>query len=90
MNRRHLSWKTKTANVREAMAHGTWKHGEMDPGAKLTEADIREIRLLYGELNQYELAEKFGVRQQQISRIINRKQWAWVDNAAARLLGPGE
>jgi len=47
--------------------------------AKLTEASVLEIRALAGTgLLQREIAERFGVRQNLISRIINRKIWCHI------------
>jgi hypothetical protein len=46
--------------------------GERNPAAKLSNAEVEEIRSLYasGKFLQIELAVKFGVRFQQISRIV--------------------
>lgn len=79
MNQKHLSWKTRTGNVADAIAHGTWKRGAMDPNAKLDEDDVREIRRLAVSTPQQELAERYGVHQAHISKIVNRVEWAWVD-----------
>lgn len=79
MNQNHLSWKTRVGNVADAIAHGTWNHGEKVPQSKLTEADVREIRALAPTTYQRVLAERFGVHQGQISRIIRRLEWAWLD-----------
>lgn len=79
MNPKHLSWKTRIGNVADAVAHGTWNHGESVPQSKLTEEMVREIRSLAGTLDQYEIAARFGVNQAQISRIIRRKAWASVE-----------
>jgi len=48
----------------------------------LTAEDVREIRRLYRDQDrkQTALAEQFGVSQGQISRIINRKRWAGVQD----------
>lgn len=51
--------------------------GEKANGAKLTAADVLEIRRAYsvGEQNQVQLAAKFGVRQTNIAAIIGRHTW---------------
>jgi len=51
----------------------------MDPNAKLNEDKVRQIRALAGSMSQREIAKLFSVNQQQISRVITRTQWAWVD-----------
>lgn len=79
MTPRHLSWKTPVENMGDAIAHGTWNHGESVPCAKLTEGDVREIRRLAGSMSQQHIADRFGVQANNISRIIARKRWAWLD-----------
>ncbi len=48
--------------------------GEKNGYAKLTDAQVREICRVYdaGEADQYELADRFGVWQMTISRIVRR------------------
>lgn len=79
MNPIHLSWKTRTGNVADAIVHGTWNHGETVHSAKLTEADVLEIRRLAGTMLQREIGQMFGVGENTISRIIARKRWGWLD-----------
>lgn len=79
MNPRHLSWKTRKENAADAKRHGTWNHGEKVPQSKLTESDVRKIRRMGRSVNQYAVAQRFGVDQAQVSRIINRKAWAWLE-----------
>lgn len=54
--------------------------GESHANAKMTNAVVKEMRYLYssGQLNQRELAEKFGVSQSNVSRALTGKQWAHV------------
>lgn len=51
--------------------------GERQWRAKLKSFQVVEIRKLYnlGKLNQREIGLKFGVRQDSISRIINKLRW---------------
>lgn len=44
-------------------------------GTKLTTEDIATIRALAGGLSQTQIAQRFGVRQGHISRIINGTRW---------------
>ncbi len=43
--------------------------------AKLTHAQVKEIRDLYRGVTQAELAERYGVTQAAISRIVTKKNW---------------
>jgi hypothetical protein len=54
--------------------------GEAVTTAKLTEQQVRDIRERYasGGINQYQLADEYGVTQVLISRIIRRKVWRHV------------
>ncbi len=53
------------------------KQGEKNYRAKLTKVDILDIRKEYtkGGITQKKLGERYGVRQDTISSIINRKRW---------------
>lgn len=54
-------------------------HGTSHGNAKLTDDDIREIRLRYSQgVTQVKLAEQFGTNQRNISRIVRRVAWAHV------------
>jgi hypothetical protein len=76
VTKRHLSWKTRSGNMEDARAHGTTSRGARNCQAKLTEADVSEIRKLRGKLLQREIAEKFGVGRATISLIHSGKLWA--------------
>lgn len=52
--------------------------GENQPGSKLTEEAVREIRQLAGIHPQRVLAARFGVSGPTISDAINRKTWRHV------------
>lgn len=55
--------------------------GEKSPNAKLTTAQVREIRSLWatGEHTQKQLSVAFGVSDVLISMIVNRKSWKHVN-----------
>lgn len=83
----NLRWDTRSANNLDAMAHGTWKkpplldrRGEAHPSARLTEAQVIEIRRAYaaGGVTQAKLGAKFSVDPSTISDIIRGKRWAHV------------
>jgi DNA-directed RNA polymerase specialized sigma subunit len=50
--------------------------GKRHPNSKLTEKEVKLIRLLYGtDLTQKELASMFGVSRSSIDAIVNRRTW---------------
>ncbi len=78
-NKRHVSWKTRSGNMADAIDAGTWLHGEAHPSALLTEDDVKEIRRLRGEVLQTDLADRYGVHRSTISAVQNRVSWDWLD-----------
>ncbi len=42
----NLEWGTRLENIHDKWRHGTMSRGETQPNAKITEADVREIRRL--------------------------------------------
>lgn len=66
INPEHLEIVTIAENVRRG------KSGKLSYGA------VSKIRELYatGLWRQHQLAKKFGVGQDQISRIVNKKRWS--------------
>jgi predicted DNA-binding protein (UPF0251 family) len=57
--------------------HPEMVQGERNGRARLTGADVLEIRRLYaaGGIRQVDLAKRFGVPQVHISRIVLRQSW---------------
>jgi HNH endonuclease/NUMOD4 motif len=53
------------------------QHGEHNPMAKLTEAQVSEIRRLHDEegFAQRSIAEHFGVRRETIGKILRGERW---------------
>ena len=82
VTRKHLVWKTVQENNWDKDAHGTRVRGESHPDAKLTEADVIEIRrrAANGEA-QCHLAEEFAVGKSTMHSIVTGKTWRY-------LLGP--
>lgn len=54
--------------------------GSKNKNAKLIESDVLEIRRLYSTklFTQKEIGEKYGVAEQTIGNIINRRKWGHV------------
>jgi hypothetical protein len=79
----HLELGTQLDNVRDCVARGRFKvnagnlKGEMCSWSKLTEEDVVEIRRIYSlkKLSQPQISKMYGVCQQQVSDIVNRKRW---------------
>lgn len=82
VNPRHLFLGTNLDNRRDSIAKGRFRvgRGERHRSAKLTEAQVREIRQRR-ELGdrQEALAAEFGVSGCAISNIHRRKTWAHVE-----------
>ena len=80
----NLEYVTRSENAKHALRMGLRKFvpsrriGEELHSAKLTESEVREIKQLYskGGLRQRDIAEKYGVKQSAISRIVNGKRWS--------------
>jgi len=75
----NLEYVTPKGNIRHAIALGLHPGGsppgEKNPGAKLTDIEVIEIRRLYTEgFTQTALGKQFGVSQQQIGKIVRRER----------------
>jgi len=75
VNPRHLRWATYAENEADKKLHGTDNTGERNGQAKLTTAQVAEIRQLVGKLVGYEIAKRFGVSQATVSEIKHNKMW---------------
>lgn len=75
-NPTHLYDGTHRDNARDAFARGQLARGERNGQAKLTEAQVAEVRRLYGQgVGPRELAERFGVHRQTIRLVIRGETW---------------
>jgi len=70
----NLCWGTKAENEADKLRDGTDQHGERGPGAKLTWAEVMDIRQRYaaGGVFQRELASEYRVTRQTIGDVVNR------------------
>ena len=70
--------------VARGWRHGTKTHpeavskGESRPAAKLTEGEVREIRLLAGRKSKAAIARQYGVTPTVVRRIVRRQAWKHV------------
>lgn len=79
VSKKHLSWKTRSANQMDKVGHGTHYRGLRHHLNKLSHDDVREIRRLEGEVSANELARNYNVTFQSIRAIQLRKSWSWLD-----------
>lgn len=96
----NLRWGTSKENTADSLRHGTFSppphwNGSQHPNAKLTEADVAEIRATYAAAgrprrskpgdpaSQAALATKYGVSQGLISTIVRGAGWRHVDHELA-------
>ena len=92
-NAENLQWCTRSENIKHAYDTGLnyvsdrqkrltslANRGEKCSKSKLTEFDVQVIRDAWatGAFTQKYLSDKFFVGQDQISRIVNYKRWAWL------------
>lgn len=75
----HLRWGTQAENMEDSVLAGTRCRGEDQHAAKLTENDVRQIRLLRGVIMQKEIAARFKVDPETVRRIQKRTAWAWLE-----------
>lgn len=58
---KHLSWKTKSGNMHDAIRHGR-KGSKWGTKGQLTPEQVIEIRGLKGQKTQVEIAKMFGIK----------------------------
>lgn len=74
----NLEWTTRLGNAQHAARTGLYLRGPSAPNAKLTEADVLEIRMLRGVASQRAIAKRFGLAQCTVKRIQLRQSWRHV------------
>ncbi len=76
INPAHLAVGTQADNIRDAVSRGRHAHRESHPAAKLTEMKVAEIRRLAATgMSQGKIGAAFGIRQQQVSKIVTGQHW---------------
>lgn len=73
----NLCWATAAENHSHKILHGTTRRGESGTGAKLTAAQVSEIRNSFrdGKTKYVNLAQAYGVHQTTIKRILTNQTW---------------
>lgn len=86
-NPAHLFLGTQGDNMRDRTAKGRVAHGEDHYMAKLTSAQVLEIRSLYaaGGVSHSRLARQFGLKDKYIASIINGRIWKHLPVSARRM-----
>ena len=82
VNPAHLFLGTNEENTADKVAKGRQRgpRGENQPFARLTEAQVRQIRELHGNgLSNGAIGQHFGVGAEAISKIIRRVNWKHVE-----------
>lgn len=88
INPKHLRWATPKENSADKYIHGTMRFGESNGSAKLTTAQVHEIRQLRGKMPQHKIGEIYGVAQSTVGRIHRGITWvapkavSMIDNVA--------
>jgi hypothetical protein len=72
----NLEWVTAKENSEHAVKTGLFPRGETHHLAKITDDQVREIRLMWetGRYFQWEIADTFNINQSEVSRYINFKR----------------
>lgn len=78
----NLSWKTRAGNAADRLRHGTDWNGEKHGGAKLTNAQVDQIRATYARRDkskrfwgQRDLARVYGVSDATIQRVVRGQSY---------------
>jgi hypothetical protein len=73
----NLRWDTHKNNISDKVGHGTHTRGEKHSVAKLTDAQVVEIRKRYaaGGISQAALGAEYGVSGAAINLVVRRINW---------------
>lgn len=73
----NLEWCTQKENNLHSQVNNRKVCGEKSHFSRLRAADVFDIRRIYSEdkLNQYEIADIYGVCQSTVWKIVNNKKW---------------
>lgn len=74
---RHLRLGTQAENIEDCLARGRWtdSRGEKHGNARLTAAIVAEIRALAPTTAHRDIAARFRITADYVSRIARRKAW---------------
>lgn len=76
----NLRWATRKDNHADKITHGTMRCGETAANAKLTEVQVREIKVRFGSREASRaIASAYGVKRSTIDNIRLGKTWKHLD-----------
>lgn len=75
VNPRHVRWATRVENMADAILHDTLEYGERRYNAKLTNAQVIEIKSLKGVMRNKDVCEAYGIKSSRLSAIWNGRSW---------------
>ena len=72
----NLEWCTVKENNKHAINTGLVNNkGELNPAARLTAIEVKQIRELNGRMTQLQIANKFGISESTIWKIMKNRTW---------------
>lgn len=81
-SKKHLYWATSAENSADKIGHGTANRGERHLWSKLTAAQVLQMRDMAATSTPAELAKRFGVSRRNVSMVLSRNSWAWLEPRA--------
>lgn len=78
VNPNHLRWTTHQDNMDDRTRAGHVPHGPGHPKMKLTEEQVREIRLLLPTMTNWAISKRYSVQPNTIKSIRIGLSWAWL------------
>ena len=74
----NLAWGTTKDNYEDALANKRINVGEVSYQAKLTNADVAEIRRLAPTMKYRDIGDKYGLSEKYVAGIVCRSRWKHV------------
>ena len=75
VNPAHLITGTHEENMRDMTERERQARGENQGSVKLTEEQVKEIRAIGNSQRQVDIAEKYGIKQGQVGKILRKVNW---------------
>lgn len=78
INPRHLRWATVAENTEDRRLHGNHVVGMRNAHSKLTDAEVLQIRDLFGHIRTSDIANAYGIHRSTVLKIFKRMAWSSV------------
>lgn len=75
---KHLRWASRVENQADMIEHGNSQRGTVNRNHKLSDDEVRTIRIMADQSTQASIAKLYRVSTSTISAIVQRKRWAWL------------